>query len=72
MRACQCQHPDDCNKVGIADAVVWDKRSTSMTKVRVGRAERDASLLLWSVQLLMSAPVCRQTSRTDAPFGPAR
>ena len=48
----------------------WQKR-TSMTKVRVGRVARDASSLLWSVQLLMSAPVWRHTSRTDAPFGPA-
>ena len=57
-----------------AHAVTWllGLGRASMTKVRVGRGKREASSLLWSVQLLMSAPVWRHTSRTDAPFGPAR
>ena len=47
------------------------RQPTSITKVRVGRGVRVASSLVWSVQLLMSAPVWRHTSRTDAPLGPA-
>ena len=44
--------------------------STSMTKLLVGRDD----WLLWSgfsVQLLMSAPVCLLISLTEAPDGPA-
>ena len=44
--------------------------STPMTKLLVGRDE----WLLWSgfsVQLLMSAPVCLLISLTEAPDGPA-
>ncbi len=46
---------------------------TSMTKLRVGRGCDDGLLSSgFSVQLLMSAPVCLLISLTDDPDGPAQ